>query len=88
MTVAMVLGMAVLGTAFAWRAALGARIEMAAAMFLPAFALLVLLWLGPVSPHLVAALQMALMLPRMVIVMLYRADEVRRSCTVRPGRVG
>jgi hypothetical protein len=49
--------------------------EMAAAMFLPALPLLVLLWLGLVSAHWVLPLQMALMLPSMVAAMLYRVDE-------------
>jgi flagellar biosynthetic protein FliP len=49
--------------------------EMAAAMFLPAVPLLVLLWLGLISAHLVLPLQMALMLPSMILAMLYRADE-------------
>jgi len=49
--------------------------EMAAAMFLPALALLVLFWLGGLSAHLVLPLQMVLMLPSMIVVMLYRVDE-------------
>jgi hypothetical protein len=49
--------------------------EMAAAMFLPAFTLLVLLWLGGLSAHMVLPLQMVLMLPSMILVMLYRVDE-------------
>jgi hypothetical protein len=49
--------------------------EMAAAMFLPAFGLLVVLWLGALSAHVVLPLQMVLMLPSMVLVMLYRVDE-------------
>jgi hypothetical protein len=49
--------------------------EMAAAMFLPALPLLVLLWLGVISAHPVLPLQMALMLPSMIVAMLYRADE-------------
>jgi hypothetical protein len=49
--------------------------EMAAAMFLPAFGLLVLLWLGVLSAHVVLPLQMLLMLPSMILVMLYRVDE-------------
>jgi hypothetical protein len=49
--------------------------EMATAMFLPAFALLVLLWLGALSAHMVLPLQMVLMLPSMILVMLYRVDE-------------
>jgi hypothetical protein len=49
--------------------------EMAAAMFLPALALLVLLWLGATSAHIVLPLQMVLMLPSMILVMLYRVDE-------------
>ena len=49
--------------------------EMAAAMFLPAVPLLVLLWLGLVSAHWVLPLQMVLMLPSMIVAMLYRVDE-------------
>jgi hypothetical protein len=49
--------------------------EMAAAMFLPALALLALLWLGVLSAHMVLPLQMVLMLPSMILVMLYRVDE-------------
>jgi hypothetical protein len=49
--------------------------EMAAAMFVPAVPLLVLLWLGVISAHLVLPLQMVLMLPSMILAMLYRADE-------------
>jgi hypothetical protein len=49
--------------------------EMAAAMFLPALALLALFWLGLMSAHWVLPLQMALMLPSMIVAMLYRVDE-------------
>jgi hypothetical protein len=49
--------------------------EMAAAMFLPALPLLVLLWLGLISAHWVLPLQMVLMLPSMIVAMLYRVDE-------------
>jgi hypothetical protein len=49
--------------------------EMAAAMFLPAVPLLVLLWLGLISAHWVLPLQMVLMLPSMIVAMLYRVDE-------------
>jgi hypothetical protein len=49
--------------------------EMAAAMFVPAVPLLVLLWLGVISAYLVFPLQMVLMLPSMMLAMLYRADE-------------
>jgi hypothetical protein len=49
--------------------------EMAAAMFLPALALLVLFWLGVLSAHIVLPLQMVLMLPSMILAMLYRVDE-------------
>jgi hypothetical protein len=49
--------------------------EMAAAMFVPAFVLLVLFWLGIIPAEAVLPLQMALMLPSMVVVMLYRIDE-------------
>ena len=50
-------------------------VEMAAAMFLPAFPLLVLLWLGLMSAHWVLPLQMVLMLPSMIVAMLHRVDE-------------
>jgi hypothetical protein len=49
--------------------------EMAAAMFFLAFGLLVLFWLGALSAHVVLPLEMALMLPSMLLVMLYRVDE-------------
>jgi hypothetical protein len=49
--------------------------EMAAAMLVPAFALLALSWLTVISAHAVLPLQMALMLPSMILVMLYRIDE-------------
>jgi hypothetical protein len=49
--------------------------EMAAAMFLPALALLVVFWLGVLSADAVLPLQMVLMLPSMILVMLYRVDE-------------
>lgn len=49
--------------------------EMAAAMFVLALALLVLFWLGFISAHVVLPLEMALMIPSMVLVMLYRIDE-------------
>lgn len=49
--------------------------EMAAAMFLPALALLVLFGLGVLSADAVLPLQMVLMLPSMILVMLYRVDE-------------
>jgi hypothetical protein len=115
MTVAMVLGMVVLGTAFgeihllvfgsgfdqawhrhveltafamafnmtlpmvAWMRHRGHSWErggeMAAAMFVPALVLLVLFWLGVISAHVVLPVQMALMLPSMILVMLYRFDE-------------
>lgn len=49
--------------------------EMAAAMFVLALALLALFWLGIVSAHVVLPLEMALMIPAMILVMLYRVDE-------------
>jgi hypothetical protein len=61
--------------------------EMAAAMFLPASLLLVVLWLGLVSAQMVVSLQMLLMLPSMILLMLYRADAYAiHACTVRPRR--
>lgn len=64
--------------------------EMAAAVFLPALVLLVLFWLGVVAPHLVTPLQMLVMLPAMLGVMLYRAEQYTlEECTVGPsGRLG
>jgi len=44
-------------------------------MFVPAFALLVLFWLGAISAQVVVPLQMALMLPSMILVMLSRVDD-------------
>ena len=53
--------------------------EMAAAMFFPAFGLLVLFWLGVFSADVVLPLQMALMLPSMILALLYRVDEYARD---------
>jgi hypothetical protein len=49
--------------------------EMAAAMFVLAFALLVPFWLGALSADAVLPLEMALMLPAMIAVMAHRVDE-------------
>jgi hypothetical protein len=49
--------------------------EMAGAMFVLAFALLVLLWLGLTSAHVLLPLEMALMAPSMILLMLYRVDN-------------
>jgi hypothetical protein len=49
--------------------------EMAAAMFVLALGLLVPFWLGIISADVVLPLEMALMVPAMVLVMLYRCDE-------------
>jgi hypothetical protein len=49
--------------------------EMAAAMFVLALALLVLFWVGAISAHGVLPLEMALMLPAMLLVMLHRFHE-------------
>ena len=49
--------------------------EMAAAMFGLALAMLVLFWLGTISDDVVLPLEMALMVPVMVIVMALRFDE-------------
>jgi hypothetical protein len=49
--------------------------EMGAAMFVLAFALLVLFWFGVISAHVVLPLEMALMIPSMILVMLYRVDD-------------
>jgi hypothetical protein len=49
--------------------------EMGAAMFVPAFALLALLWVGVLSANVVLPLQMVLMLPSMILAMLYRLDD-------------
>lgn len=63
--------------------------EMATAMFAPALALVVLFWLALLASHLVVPLQMLLMLPAMMAVMLYRADQyTEHACTVRPVRAG
>jgi hypothetical protein len=48
---------------------------MAAAMFVLALALLALFWLGTISAHVVLPMEMALMIPAMILVMLYRVDE-------------
>jgi hypothetical protein len=49
--------------------------EMAAAMFIVAFALLVPFWLGGLSADVVLPLEMALMVPAMIGVMARRFDE-------------
>lgn len=49
--------------------------EMGAAMFGLALALLAVFWLGAISAHVVLPLEMALMVPAMVVVMLYRVGE-------------
>ena len=49
--------------------------EMAAAMLVLAFALLLLFWLGALSAYAVLPLEMALMLPAMIAVMALRFDE-------------
>jgi hypothetical protein len=49
--------------------------EMAAAMFILAFALLALFWVGPLSAQAVLPLEMALMIPAMIGVMLLHYDE-------------
>jgi hypothetical protein len=49
--------------------------EMAAAMFVLAAVLLTLFWLGAISAHVVLPLEMALMLPAMIVVMALRFEE-------------
>jgi len=49
--------------------------EMAGAMFVPAFALMVCYWLGGVSSEPLCPLACATMIPSMIAVMLYRLDE-------------
>ncbi len=49
--------------------------EMGATMFMLAFALLVPFWLGVISSHVVLPMEMALMIPTMILVMLYRVDD-------------
>lgn len=53
--------------------------EMAAAMFVLAFGLLVPFWLGELSAAAVLPLEMALMLPAMIAVMAIRFDEYAGS---------
>jgi hypothetical protein len=61
--------------------------EMAAAMFVPALALLALFALGVVPKGSVLPGQMVLMLPAMILVMLYRVDEYSAAHTATgPGR--
>lgn len=90
MTGAMPLGMCVLGMAFrgvhlavfgsgfdeAWHDRRGHSWErggeMAAAMFALALALF---WMRITSAHVVLPLEMALMIPALIVVMLYRIDE-------------
>lgn len=57
--------------------------EMGAAMFALAVALLVPFWLGLLSARLVLPLEMALMLPTMIAVMLYRLDDYTRAHPAR-----
>jgi hypothetical protein len=49
--------------------------EMAGAMFVLALAVLVPFWLGEISASVVLPVEMALMLPAMILVMLYRVDD-------------
>ena len=49
--------------------------EMAATMFVLGFALLGLYWVGAISAHVVLPLEMALMLPAMIVAMAVRYDE-------------
>jgi flagellar biosynthetic protein FliP len=55
--------------------------EMAAAMFALAFALLVFLWVGAISDHVVLPLEMALMIPAMIAVMLALPGEYSQPPT-------
>ena len=50
-------------------------VEMAAAMFVLALALMTLFWSGVISAHVVLPMEMGLMLPAMILVMLRRFDE-------------
>jgi hypothetical protein len=52
--------------------------EMAAAMFLLAIVLLALFWMGVISAHVVLPLEMALMLPAMIVVMAFRFEDYAR----------
>jgi flagellar biosynthetic protein FliP len=49
--------------------------EMAAAMFAPMAVLTALFWLGAISAQVALPMQMALMLPCMLLAMLYRFDD-------------
>jgi peptidoglycan/LPS O-acetylase OafA/YrhL len=63
--------------------------EMAAAMLVLAFVLLVAFWLGALSAEAVLPLEMALMLPAMIAVMAVRFDEYARphgSASASAGR--
>jgi len=55
--------------------------EMAASMFLPTFAAMILLWTGAVGFHTAMVLEHAIMLPAMLVAMLLRIDEY--SCDHR-----
>jgi hypothetical protein len=57
--------------------------EMGAAMFALALALLLLFWLGVISAHVVLPVEMALMLPTMIVVMLYRFGDYSHSHPAR-----
>jgi hypothetical protein len=49
--------------------------EMAASMFLPTFAAIILMWTGAIGFTTAMALEHAIMLPAMLIAMLVRIDE-------------
>ena len=60
--------------------------EMGGAMFVLAIALLAVFWLGAISAHVVLPLEMALMIPTMILVMLYRVDEYSEPHPARSAR--
>jgi hypothetical protein len=62
--------------------------EMAATMFVLSLALLVLFWVGAISGHTVLPLEMALMLPAMILVMLRRFDEYAAHASAAAARRG
>lgn len=58
--------------------------EMVAAMFVPALALLALMWLGVIPADVVLPLQMLLMVPSMIVAMVFRLEEYTEPHVVAP----
>jgi flagellar biosynthetic protein FliP len=56
----------------------GYTVEMSAAMFVPVLALIPALWVGAISAETLSAIQHAVMIPSMMIVMVHRRGELAR----------